>query len=504
MTYRPPAVQYLLLAALILAIAGDMLLRVEPWGLNVPILTLLLFAGIGTLSHLLHDPLPIEAWLIAGLGLLTGICFSWRDAPNLMGFNFLAVIASIHLVTARKHARELPHMTFLDHLFHVFAQVVHLSVGPIFLLLRDLRAGTTEGAQRRSRGRQVWIGIALTVPALLLFGSLLTSADATFEYLITDFFRIDVWTIVGHAALIAFLSWIGGGWLRGRFLATETASLPVIFPKKLSLGVTELAILLGSLDLLFGLFVALQIPHFFGGHEAILGTPSLTYASYARRGFFELIAVAALGLPLLLFADWLFHGENAREQRLVRALSGIMIALLGVMLASAMHRLSLYMEAYGLTAARVNAAAILIWITLALVLFCVTVFRGKRQMLPSAIVVSGYMVLLGLNAVNPDALVARVNMARMSADGTFDPKYTFRLGADAVPVMLDAIPAMTPEHRSGMATHLLSSYAGVDTVQDFRSWNAARAAATSLVRAREAELRSYLLPSGAAGAANNR
>ena len=488
------AARFLLFTTLILALAGDMLLRVEPWGVNFTVVSILLFAGIGFLSRRLHDPIPPEAWPIAGCGLLSAACFSWRDSSELAVFNFLATFAAAFLVIARKRPGDLLRMTFIDHLHQSLIQAFHISVGFCFLLLGDLRAARGEGEGRLTRRGRVWFGIALAVPVLLLFGSLLTSADAKFEYLITEVLCIDFWTLMGHAALIAFLSWTVGGWLRGRFIATEFASLPGLFPRRISLGATEIAIVLGSLDVLFGTFVVLQISYFFGGHNAVLGTPLLTYAEYARRGFFELLTVAALSLPLLVTADWLFHAENARERRLIRALSIVMVALLGVMLTSAMHRLSLYMEAYGLTTARVHAAAILIWIGLTLLLFCATVLRARRNLLPFAMAVSGYIVLMGMNAVNPDAFVARVNIARMTTDGKFDPKYTFQLSADAVPVLLEAIPAMDANHRSALAGRLVQQYAIPAPARDIRTWNAARATAASLVREREAELREYVLP----------
>ncbi len=500
MAPHPVVARSLLLTTLLLALAGDILLRVEPWGINFTVVSLLLFAGIGFLSLRLHDPMPPEAWPIAVFGIITAACFSWRDSSDLSAFNLLATFAAGLLVTARKRPGELLHMKFIDHFHQSLTQVIHLAAGFGFLLLRDIRAVDGVGETQPPRRGRVWLGIALAVPALLLFGSLLTSADANFDYLITEVLRIEIWSLLGHVALIALLSWMVGGWLRGRFLATDVDLSSFLFPRRVSLGVTEIAIVLGSLDVLFGTFVVLQIPNFFGGHAAVLGTPSLTYAEYARRGFFELITVGALSLPLLLSADWLFHAETARERLLVRALSIAMVALLGVMLASAMHRLSLYMEAYGLTTSRVNAAAILIWIGLTLLLFCATVLRGKRNLLPFAMVVSGYIVLMGMNAANPGALVARVNIARMATDGKFDPKYTFSLSADAVPVFLEAIPTMEAGHRSSLAGHLLQQYADPAAGQDIRTWNAARAMAASLVRQREAELRGYVLPRDTSGA----
>jgi hypothetical protein len=54
------------------------------------------------------------------------------------------------------------------------------------------------------------------------------------------------------------------------------------------LGPVELSIVLGLLDILFLAFVLVQFRYLFGGAELVRVSTSLTYAEYARRGFFEL------------------------------------------------------------------------------------------------------------------------------------------------------------------------------------------------------------------------
>lgn len=489
---RIASARILLLIAVILAVAADILLRAIPWGINFSLAAFLLFGGIILLARRMQDPIPLEAWPVMFAGLALAACIAWRDAADLAFFNFLATLAAAALVTARRHRGELARMTFLDHLHQSLVHALHVTAGFGFLLLHDLRGGP--GEPRTSRWGRAWLGVALAFPALILFGSLLTSADATFEYVIKEVLRIDFWTVVSHGVLIAFFCWTIGGFLRGRYLATVRTMPEALRPKGLALGVTEIAIVLGALDLLFAAFVAIQIPYFFGGHGTVLGTPSLTYAEYARRGFFELITVASLSLPLLLLAEWLLSTDRPRDIRIFRALSIVMVALLATMLVSGMHRLWLYMDAYGLTTLRLNAAAFLLWLGATLLLFCITVLKGKRKLLPFSMALTGFLVLIGLNTVNPDALVARVNLARMVSDGKFDPQYTLRLSADAVPVLLEAMPAMESEQRSALARQLLNRYAVQPRDQDLRSWNLSRSTARNLVVADEARLRGYLLP----------
>jgi hypothetical protein len=96
--------------------------------------------------------------------------------------------------------------------------------------------------------------------------------------------------------------------------------------RRFALGAVEVGTALGLLDLLFASFVLVQVRYFFGGAAHVLETTGLTYSEYARRGFFELVWVAVLALPLLLAAHSLLR-RDAVTSRLFRALAGAQIAL---------------------------------------------------------------------------------------------------------------------------------------------------------------------------------
>ena len=115
------------------------------------------------------------------------------------------------------------------------------------------------------------------------------------------------------------------------------------------LALLESSIVLGAVDLMFGAFVVVQIAYFFGGQALVNAGTGWTFAQYARRGFFELIAVSVLVLGLILWLDRVTPRTNARQHTIFRVLAVGMIALTGVMLVSASGRMSLYEEAYGYT-----------------------------------------------------------------------------------------------------------------------------------------------------------
>src|SRR2546430_378809 len=68
----------------------------------------------------------------------------------------------------------------------------------------------------------------------------------------------------------------------------------------LSLGIVPAGTALGLVNLLFLVFVVIQLRYFFGGAELVQRATDLTYAEYARRGFLERCAAGGLRLPFLL------------------------------------------------------------------------------------------------------------------------------------------------------------------------------------------------------------
>ena len=216
----------------------------------------------------------------------------------------------------------------------------------------------------------------IAVPMLLVFGALLTSADAVFEKMITDLFNWDVYEIFTHMFWIAFWAWVVAGFLRMTFVWKEHAAQPSTH--KGVLGTVEISMVLGSLIALFLGFVIVQARYLFGGADVLRSMIKLSYAEYARRGFFELVTVAALVLPFLLFMHWLLKKDDARLERLFRLLSGGVIALLFVIMFSALYRMRLYQIEFGLTELRLYTTAFMGWLAIVFVWFMLTV-RARQN-----------------------------------------------------------------------------------------------------------------------------
>jgi len=192
------------------------------------------------------------------------------------------------------------------------------------------------------------------------------------------------------------------------------------------------------------------------------------------------MTASALVLPILLGAEALMHTGTAPQVRTFRQLSGLLLALLAVVMVSALQRMRLYVDAFGLSAQRLYATAFMVLLIGVLAWFAWTVLRGRRDRFVFGSLMQGLAVLAGLHLLNPDAYIVNHNLNRPAAEVPFDAKYAVTLGGDAVPPLLSALPRLSAEDRCIVVRGLLKRW-NIDDV-DWRTWNWSRARATSLVR----------------------
>jgi len=250
-----------------------------------------------------------------------------------------------------------------------------------------------------------------------------------------------------------------------------------------TLGAVEVGVVLGLVNLLFLSFVIFQVPYLFGGMDLVKNTPDFKLADYARRGFGELVAVAALVLPMLLVSHWLLKKESSAAQRLFRVLAGVQIALLFVIMASAVQRLVLLTGSlgYGMTTVRLYPLIFMTWLAIVFVLFGATVLRGSRRHFAWAALWSAIFVLGGAHVLNPDAFIVRTNIALMQKGREFDASYNSSLSDDAIPVLIANWDSLSTEDRCVIGSAIHYRYRKLGESFDMRSFNLSRRAAYGLL-----------------------
>jgi hypothetical protein len=320
-------------------------------------------------------------------------------------------------------------------------------------------------------------GVLLAVPIVTVFAILLANADAVFAVRLRDVLAVDLDEMVGHVALVVSFAWLAAGVLWAGFRGDRTADLPHR-PAWLTLGSIEIGLVLGLLDLLFAGFVWVQMRYLFGGSAWVANVAGLTYSQYARRGFFELVAVTALALPLLLLAHWLLGHARPAVRRVVLGLAAVQVMLVLVMLASALERMRAYRDQYGQTQLRFYTTAFMLWLGVLLVSFLLTVIPGRRSAFAQVTIGTAFAALVVLHVVDPDDRIVRANVF---APNGFDLDYALGLSADAVPALVEIAPALPPSQRDRIVELLAARWP--EQEPDLRSWSFARERARRVVEA---------------------
>jgi hypothetical protein len=472
----------LLGVAVALGALGDVLFHGRPAGLNVFLFAACFVGALGLLLKVSGAPLHQgRRWMALPL-LVFAAAFVWHDSPLLAATNVLALAGAVSLGALRRAQPRPGVATVSEYAAGLASAGAGALAGGARLLTAEVPWQGAAATLRGSRAAAVGRGAALGLPVLLVFGGLFAAADTVFADLISSSVP-SLGNLPAHAAIIAGVAWLTAGLLRD--LAARRDDERVLSADRLldrlrrpRVGVTEIGVVLAALDLLFLTFVLVQARYLFGGGALVEARAHLTYAQYARHGFFELVVVSVLVLPVLLAANVLVRS------RVVRLLSALLVVLELVVALSALQRLRVYEHEYGLTELRIYAIGVVAWLIVVFAWSCATVLRGELRRFAIGAVISGFAATAALNVISPDALIARTNLTRPHVDVA----YLAHLSDDAVPTLVNRLSAVhDPAVRRELAQRLLAR--SVDG-QSLLSWNAARSRSRSVLLERRDELRS--------------
>ncbi|MCX2181868.1 DUF4173 domain-containing protein [Streptomyces sp. SKN60] len=363
-------------------------------------------------------------WALGGAVLLVVPVLSDAGWPT-----FLAVVTALGLTGYALHGgRGWPSMLF----------------GPVGLF-DSVGSGmpwTWQGMRHSAGGAQGRFGalarpILIALGLLVVFGALFAGADAAFADLLGGLMP-DISLDQAPWRLLCFL--LG---LFGAIAVARTAAAPLrwdrlTFSPGRPRARLEWALPLVVLCLLFAAFNAVQLAVLFGGYDKVLSETGLTYSEYARQGFWQLLFATLLTLAVIgLALRWAPRGTPG-DTRLVRSVLGTLCVLTLVVVASALRRMELYVDAYGLTRLRISVSAMEIWLGVAILLIMAAGIWGAK-LLPRALAASAAGFVLAFGLIQPDAVIAEQNVQRYQRDHKIDVNYLAGLSADAAPA-LDRLP----------------------------------------------------------------
>src|SRR6059058_5022336 len=275
-------------------VAGDALLRAVPWGLNALLCATGLVTAAAWLVRRHRVAVSAEAPWLAAAALLVASNFVARDSGTLRAFDTIGLTIVLAVAFPSIQGVGLRGRQAWHYVRAGCDAAVSAWIGVFPLVCRDVTWSELPRGGRLRQVRAVALGGVLAFPLLVVFGGLFSSADAVFHDVVADLFKIDFGAVMGHIVLFSIFAVTSAGYLRGAMLRPAPSHALPEGDSKLSLGIIPVATALGLVDLLFLFFVVIQLRYLFGGVELIAAATGLTYAEYARRGFFELVTASGL------------------------------------------------------------------------------------------------------------------------------------------------------------------------------------------------------------------
>ncbi len=272
----------------------------------------------------------------------------------------------------------------------------------------------------------------LALPLLAVVLMLLTSSDAVFSRLLTDRFTFlrepQFDGIISHIVLTVLTALYAFGYLWS--LRYDLPEENTLRPVSKNLALISALTVAGLLCAVYFFFTAIQFTYLYSPGASL---PSgLTYADYARRGFFELLAAALVNIAVILGLSLKTSESNPRLSMFLKAGNSLLTVFTLNLLVSAFYRMHLYETAYGFTELRLFVQFFMVFMAVSLLALLLWIWKPDFQLL-RAVLITAVTVYIALNFVNVDRLIAHNNLERYRQTQKLDVYHLSTLSVDAWP-----------------------------------------------------------------------
>ncbi|MFA5990836.1 MAG: DUF4173 domain-containing protein [Candidatus Doudnabacteria bacterium] len=475
--------------SLVLGLAFTYLFFDKVPGISLVIYVALILSGLfGLLTYFKIQSRKIIAYYLLPL-LFFPFMVSVQDNEFLTFFNFVMTLGLLMLLSSHLVGQSVKNFLILDYAKTAVLLPLKI-IGKAFnALVRMLSVG--KGIKDNQQTSQVTKGVLLTIPIVLFFLALFSSADLAFNHFLSGLFNFNFnlnentipkiwWT-----GIFTFV-WLGAGTYilengkEGKIVEVEEKVPTYRF------GNIEAGILFTTLNVLFLTFVIVQIKYLFAGHSAITSL-GFTYADYAHKGFGELVTVALFTFGLIFLADVYIERKENQSGVLFKSLTGLLIILVLVIMASAFTRLNIYEQAYSFTRQRILVQGFILWLAVVFLWLSYKIMFGtKTRQFIFGIFLSIITFFVVFNLFNPDAFIAKKNIAKDLNTGRLDTKYLSILSADAIPELAPLLNMpMAKDINGNPLPHevavILKNYHDLNLTQSWQSYNFSRARAKNII-----------------------
>ncbi|MBK5240463.1 DUF4173 domain-containing protein [Clostridium sp.] len=422
--------------ALILGIIYDILFTGKAAGVSIPIFYIMFMGfflwsvgekvrvkkSVGFISI-------IPAFLIA-----VNYCIHSNSILNFFNGIMLLLLTIVSTVLIRYEDIKWDNSSFIKKVLNRGSKAIFENVCKPYMFIKG-NIAVRNKKEISSTKKNILRGILISIPLLIIILALLTSSDMVFKSYITNvssiFENISIGESISHSLVIIIVFTIIFSYIWSfKYNCDEYEN------KKMSMKwepVTMLTIIF-IINVVYLLFSIVQVSYLYGGGNNFL-SQDFTYSEYARKGFFELVAVTIINFTILISSMKFIKNDNKTINKICNVFLTILVAFTLNMLFSAHYKMSLYEQTYGYTYLRVFVHIFMLMLFMLFIVALIGIWNRKMP-LNKVLIVIVLSMFIFLNYINVDKIIAEKNIDIYYKTQKIDVQYLRNLSYDAIAEIL--------------------------------------------------------------------
>lgn len=305
------------------------------------------------------------------------------------------------------------------------------TMGNVGVSTKSLCSNSNDGKKKIGK---VILGLLCSVPVLLVIVPLLIKSDDAFSGMMSSIFEGtgNVFIIVLKSVFGVFVSLfiISYGFSLKAQRVPESKKA-----KNRSADNVCIISFLSAISACYILYLFSQLAYFFSAFKGFLPNDDITYSEYARKGFFEMCVIAVINLLLVFLSLLLAKKSNGKACIGIRVLATFIALFTLIIIATAISKMFLYIDEYGMTVLRITTSAFMIFLAVTFLAVILRIYVNNINIVKTAIITSGIIVLL-LGTVNVNGVCAKYNyQAYKENKVAIDVEAMYNLGDDGIPYL---------------------------------------------------------------------
>ncbi len=282
---------------------------------------------------------------------------------------------------------------------------------------------------------KILLGIALSIPVLLIVVPLLISSDAAFSGLIQTIAENSsnaVLKIIIGIILAPFI-------ISFCFYSKLEEKKPFVKSSFKGIDSTIIIPFLSVISVCYFAYLFSQLAYFFSAFRGFLpDNYAFSLSDYARRGFFEMVIIAVINFAIIFGALLLSTKSEGKMGLPSRLLCLFMSVFTLVIIATALSKMILYIETFGMTRLRITTSAFMLFLAIVFISLVIRLFVPKIKVLKVALITAS-VTLIALGFLNVNRVIADYNCWAYKEGfvENMDVKTIYELGDEGVPYLIE-------------------------------------------------------------------